>query len=396
MYSRILVAVDESPNAEHAVKHAAGLDKGLSATLRIVHVVDIGWLPLGPELAIDIDAIAKARRAPGCRAAVARKRRRRRDTAFGRAGSAHSTARGGPVARRASVRARLRSVRIRSRDNAGGTGSARANPLRLKASGAAVGFTTNGTRLGEDNLARLLDVPINIMDVSIAGTTAAASDRWRAGNDFACLGEALRALKNMKNTRAQTGPQVHIAYMLLASGWRELEGLPALAEAWGASAAVVNNLSIIADAALNEEALFERPELWWPALMAPERARQSAAALEIELYYHRPDRQEPHAQCTEHVLDACFVSWQGDVAPCVPTNHSIKAGSAPTYYFRGRSYPVESCVFGNVNETTFDAIWNSDEARAFRAAFERRSKRKHLGTDDLPAPCRHCYKLYEP
>jgi len=57
--------VDESPHAGHAVTHAAGLAKGLSAALRIVHVVDMGWLPLGPELAVDIEAIAKARRAAG-------------------------------------------------------------------------------------------------------------------------------------------------------------------------------------------------------------------------------------------------------------------------------------------------------------------------------------------
>lgn len=65
MYSRILVAVDESPHAEHAVRHAAGMARGLSATLRIIHVVDMGWLPLGPELAIDLETLTKARRASG-------------------------------------------------------------------------------------------------------------------------------------------------------------------------------------------------------------------------------------------------------------------------------------------------------------------------------------------
>ncbi|HYA38548.1 MAG TPA: universal stress protein, partial [Candidatus Methylomirabilis sp.] len=65
MYSRILVAVDGSSHADRAVRHAAGIAKGLSAALRIIHVVDMGWLPLGPELAIDIGAIAKARRAVG-------------------------------------------------------------------------------------------------------------------------------------------------------------------------------------------------------------------------------------------------------------------------------------------------------------------------------------------
>jgi nucleotide-binding universal stress UspA family protein len=61
MYSRILVAIDGSPGAAHALKHAAGLAKGLSASLRIIHVVDIGLLPYGPELSIDIDALLAAR-----------------------------------------------------------------------------------------------------------------------------------------------------------------------------------------------------------------------------------------------------------------------------------------------------------------------------------------------
>jgi nucleotide-binding universal stress UspA family protein len=65
MYTRILAAVDGSPTAEHALRHAIGLAKGLSATLRVVHVVDMGVLPLGPELAIDIGAVTKARRAAG-------------------------------------------------------------------------------------------------------------------------------------------------------------------------------------------------------------------------------------------------------------------------------------------------------------------------------------------
>ena len=63
MYTRILVAVDGSPHSDHALKHAVGLAKGLAARLRIIHVVDIGLLPYGPEISIDIDALLDARHA---------------------------------------------------------------------------------------------------------------------------------------------------------------------------------------------------------------------------------------------------------------------------------------------------------------------------------------------
>jgi nucleotide-binding universal stress UspA family protein len=61
MYKRILVAVDGSVNAANALQHAAGLAKGLSASLRLIHVVDMGLMPYGPELGLDIDALLEAR-----------------------------------------------------------------------------------------------------------------------------------------------------------------------------------------------------------------------------------------------------------------------------------------------------------------------------------------------
>jgi nucleotide-binding universal stress UspA family protein len=65
MYKRILIAIDDSPTSGHTLRHAIDLAKGLSATLRIVHVVDMGVMPLAPELGIDISVVTKARRAAG-------------------------------------------------------------------------------------------------------------------------------------------------------------------------------------------------------------------------------------------------------------------------------------------------------------------------------------------
>lgn len=63
MYARILVAVDGSAGSTQALEHAVGLARTLSAILRIVHVVDMGLLPYGPELSLDIGPLIEARRA---------------------------------------------------------------------------------------------------------------------------------------------------------------------------------------------------------------------------------------------------------------------------------------------------------------------------------------------
>jgi len=65
MYSKILAAVDESETSRHALKQAIELARNLSAKLRIVHAVDMSWLPIGAEIAIDTGAISAARRGAG-------------------------------------------------------------------------------------------------------------------------------------------------------------------------------------------------------------------------------------------------------------------------------------------------------------------------------------------
>lgn len=65
MYSKILVGVDESDTSRHALEQAIELARGLSASLRVVHVVDMSWLPLGPEIAVDTAALSAARRGVG-------------------------------------------------------------------------------------------------------------------------------------------------------------------------------------------------------------------------------------------------------------------------------------------------------------------------------------------
>jgi nucleotide-binding universal stress UspA family protein len=65
MYSKILVAVDESETSRHALKQAIELARNLSSALRMIHVVDMSWLPIGPEVAIDTAALSAARRGVG-------------------------------------------------------------------------------------------------------------------------------------------------------------------------------------------------------------------------------------------------------------------------------------------------------------------------------------------
>lgn len=265
----------------------------------------------------------------------------------------------------------------------------------VKSSEVKVGFTTNGTRLDGENLSKLLDSGVDIMGVSLAAIAPDTHERFRKGCDLGHLDAMLRKLKEMKQGHYDRGPSVHIAFMLLRSNWHELGQLPVLAAEWGVSQIVVSNLALIGSEMMQEESLLAHPELWPEVAATLEKTKKAAAEKGIALHYRLPDVERPCPLCTENVLRNCFVSYRGDVSPCVMTNLSMKGPAVPLYYFKDQAYTLENYIFGNINERSLQEIWNSPKASTFRAEFEKRLEIKEPGMRYLEAPCQHCYKLLE-
>jgi MoaA/NifB/PqqE/SkfB family radical SAM enzyme len=265
----------------------------------------------------------------------------------------------------------------------------------VKSAGTKIGFTTNGVPLVDKHINKLFEERVDIMGISLGGATAATHEKFRQGCDFTRIDKALRKIKQMKHKLQAEGPSVHLAFMLLRSNWRELNRLPALAVEWGVSQVVINNLSFIGMAAMQDESLLLQPQLWPEVSAAVESAKNEAERQGVMLHYYRPHMEEPCAICTENVLNACFISYRGDVSPCVMTNISLRHGETAEYWFQNKPYPVENYVFGNIGERSLPDIWKDVKARRFRVAFEERLTEEHPGTRQLPAPCRRCYKLME-
>lgn len=266
---------------------------------------------------------------------------------------------------------------------------------KVKSSGTRTGFATNGTLLTPENLARLLDAQVDVLAVSLAGATAATHERFRARCSFTRIESGLKALRREKQASGRNEPDLHIAFILMRSNWREVAELPSLAARWGAKQIVVSNLSLVAREELENESLMLDSGLWSEAQVLLDRAREEAAEDGIGLHYYAPDLSAPQAVCTENVLKSCFVSHRGDVSPCVMANLNVRAGCSPSHRFGGRSHALQRLVFGNVKRESFDDIWHGEAARAFRRAFERRLDEADPGQRHLPEPCRTCYKLYE-
>jgi MoaA/NifB/PqqE/SkfB family radical SAM enzyme len=266
---------------------------------------------------------------------------------------------------------------------------------RAAATGAQVGFTTNGRLLHEENRRALLDSGVAILGVTLAGANSETHDRYRPGSPLKALDCSLRRLKKEKQGMGAGQPHLHIAYQLLPGNVAELKEAVSLARAWGASQIVVSPLSLVLAPKLERESLHAQSGLWAVATDCLEEARGRARGEGIALHAYRVTGPEPQAACPENVLRSCFVSVRGDVSPCVMTNLGLERAGEVTHRFQGEDHPLRTVTFGNVQERPLRDIWHSDSARTFRGAIRKRIYEGRRGREGLPTPCRHCYKLFQ-
>ena len=266
---------------------------------------------------------------------------------------------------------------------------------KATATGARVGFTTNGRFLHEKNRWALLNSGVAILGVTLAGAKTETHDRYRPGSPLRALDRSLRRLKEEKGGMGAGFPDLHVAYQLLPGNVGELEGAVSLARAWGASQIVVSPLSLVLSPELEEESFHARPGQWAAATDYLERARGKALAAVLSFHAYRVTGPEPELACPENVLRSCFVSARGEVSPCVMTNLGLEGYGEVTHRFRGEDHPLRSVIFGNIRERPLRDIWQSDSARAFRGGIRKRIYEGRRGREGLPPPCRHCYKLLQ-
>ncbi len=263
-------------------------------------------------------------------------------------------------------------------------------------SGTRVGFTTNGRLLDRENRRALLDSGVQVLGVTLAGATPGTHDHFRRSIPLELLDRNLRSLREEKAGEDAGGPDLHIAYQLLAGNRSEVERVVELAERWGAAQIVVSPLSLVLSRELEDESLHDRPREWTGVVDLLREASLKAGERGIAFHAYRVQQVETEPVCRENVLNSCFVSAEGEVSPCVMANVGLRRNATATHRFRGEEHPLPTCSFGNVKERPLPQIWRSRAAREFRRAFRDRIQGRGTGPGGLPPPCRHCYKLFEP
>ncbi len=205
---------------------------------------------------------------------------------------------------------------------------------------------------------------------------------WRQGTDYHQVLEAIRSLQDCKRRLGKVNPRVHIAYMLLRSGLKDLDKLPQELKGLGIRQVVISTLDLVAAPELEKESLAGVSET--EAIDISQRLVEVAdvgAKNDLTIYYPDLLAHNQRRECHENVLGAAVVSMDGDISPCVFTNIPTLAGN---YYVRGEAHKIQSRFFGNVRDLSLPEIWRQPDYVSFRRSWKRKN---------FPHYCRNCLKL---
>lgn len=247
-----------------------------------------------------------------------------------------------------------------------------------KKKGCRVSTTTNGILTDKDTMARIIDLDVDVIAFSLAGTDS-SNDEIRKGTHLEQVLKSIACLNRLKHTRKVLKPEIHIAYMLLRSGLKNIERLPALMQDLDISQVVISTLDFIADVRLaevsfvsNHQALSDLPA-HLDSIVADGRTRG------VEIHYQIPGAEQ-HPLCAENVLKSLVVSSDGNVSPCVFTNMPLINSNSVSEEHATSYMPLR---LGNIHTSSLDQIWWQKRAKTLRRAFAQRQY--------LP-PCIDCSK----
>jgi len=216
-----------------------------------------------------------------------------------------------------------------------------------KARGLRVDTSTNATLLTRETAEALIQAGLDVMSVSIDGTTAKTYESIRRGASFDSVIGNVRRMAELKQEQRVNHPKLNIGYILTNDNYRELPDLVSLAQrigvekinVWhlqgGDTYGDIGNLSLegqdidAVEHVLNEAsrlAAHEAIDLTLPPL---------------ERVYNAPNCKWPWW--------GTYITWEGYVTPCCI-----------------QCYP-EIHNLGNIHDESMQKIWNGTPYRRLRS-----------------------------
>jgi MoaA/NifB/PqqE/SkfB family radical SAM enzyme len=248
---------------------------------------------------------------------------------------------------------------------------------RAKQPGSRVEMITNGTLLTADVSRRLLTAGIDMLWVSLDGTTPESSSDIRLGAELPRVIENIARFREIAD--GGTCPdgcalapgfsaQLGIEFVAMKHNIADLPAALILAHRLGAERFIITNVLPHSEDMI-DQVLYSRglrdngyPQPSLPKVGGGDITNDplSTAIRSMKVTLAGTNRQTPYGHCPFIKGESGAVRWDGGLSPCLPLMHSHV------------SYPVRRERFsrhwtiGNVKERGLADLWNTSEHIAFR------------------------------
>lgn len=223
--------------------------------------------------------------------------------------------------------------------------------------GCQVSTTTCGLGMNEGMAEKIIKSGMDIIAFSLAGTDE-ASNSARKNISFKKVCQNIGILNSAKKNH-EAGPEIHLAYLLLADRMKAVSSLPELMERLNVQMTVVSTLDYIAKPSHKQLAfspwdydLIRRAED-----LLIEAAGKAAKSGRI-IYFSLPvtEKRQDSGGCRENIHNCLYVDAEGFISPCVYLN------------IPGYMQEDQRRIFGNINIKDPIKIWKQEDYKSFRKA----------------------------
>jgi MoaA/NifB/PqqE/SkfB family radical SAM enzyme len=249
-----------------------------------------------------------------------------------------------------------------------------------KAANCMVGTTTNGTLLRRETIEKIVCRGLDIVGFSLAGVDK-QNDKIRKGTQIKKVLRCMEEIHKSKEKYGVDNPEIHIAYMLLRSGLKDLEKLPEFLKNTGASQTVVSSLSYVASPEMERESVFANAEEHSELKERLIEVEKQATDEGTDLHFHLVSPLPARFSCSENIPRAVVVGSDGSVSSCVMKQIPVKGMNF--HYNNGKACLQHNVSFGNIQMEPLNMIWHRREYRRFIRQFLR---------SKTPPVCQNCLK----
>ena len=248
---------------------------------------------------------------------------------------------------------------------------------RAKGIGARVEMITNGTLLTPDVSRRLLTAGIDMLWVSLDGTTPESYSDIRLGAELPRVIENVARFRDIVDGGSHpdgcaltpgSSAQLGIEFVAMKRNIGDLPAALILAHQLGAGHFIITNVLPYTEDMI-DQVLYSRGlrDNGYPQPSVPKVAGRdvtndplATAIHSMKLTLAGTNRQTPYGHCPFIKGESGAIRWDGGLSPCLPLMHSHVS------YPVGRERFSRHWTIGNVKELGLADLWNTPEHIAFR------------------------------